>query len=75
MPRTTDTNNDNFAKRYERVRFQLLTTPCCHTMLCWVNPRLPNYCPECGKAIWLCHHREHVVFTDDEATLRYKEPK
>lgn len=36
----------------ERVPFRLLRTPCCGSLLCWVNPRLPNYCPECGKGIY-----------------------
>jgi hypothetical protein len=35
----------------EKVLFRLIVTPCCGQMLCWVNPRLPNYCPECGKFI------------------------
>jgi len=21
-------------------------------MFCWVNPRIPNYCPECGEHIF-----------------------
>lgn len=36
----------------ERVMFRLMETPCCHTLLCWVNPRFPNYCPECGKHVY-----------------------
>jgi hypothetical protein len=39
-------------KTRELVPFRLIQTPCCGTMLCWVNPRLPNYCPECGKHIF-----------------------
>jgi hypothetical protein len=35
------------------VPFRLIQTPCCSTLLCWVNPRLPNYCPECGQHIFL----------------------
>jgi hypothetical protein len=35
-----------------RVEFRLIQTPCCSTLLCWVNPRIPNYCPECGKHIF-----------------------
>jgi hypothetical protein len=33
-----------------KVRFRLFSMPCCGHALCWVNPRLPNYCPECGKS-------------------------
>jgi hypothetical protein len=27
--------------------------PECGHNICWVNPRIPNYCPECGKHIFL----------------------
>lgn len=36
----------------QKVPFRLIQTPCCGTLLCWVNPRLPNYCPECGERIY-----------------------
>lgn len=36
----------------ERVIFRLIQTPCCSTLLCWVNPRLPSHCPECGKFVY-----------------------
>jgi hypothetical protein len=36
---------------YERVELRMIETPCCKTMLCWINPRMPNYCPECGSNI------------------------
>jgi hypothetical protein len=37
-------------------------------MLCWVNPRLPNYCPECGKFIYADlkqHHPENILETKE----------
>lgn len=34
---------------HERVHFRLILMPCCGMLYCHVNPRLPNYCPECGK--------------------------
>lgn len=37
----------------EQVRFRLFEMPCCKHSLCWLNPRLPNYCPECGKLVLL----------------------
>lgn len=55
----------------ERVHFRLLHTPCCGSLLCWVNPRLPNYCPECGTRIYP-EIRSSVHFEDLEATLKYK---
>jgi hypothetical protein len=25
--------------------------PCCGHNVCWVNPRLPSFCPDCGKNV------------------------
>lgn len=36
----------------ERVTFKYLNMHCCGIQLCWVNPRLPMYCPECGKHVY-----------------------
>ena len=33
------------------VHFRLFQMPCCGQLLCWVNPRLPNHCPECGTHV------------------------
>ena len=38
-------------KTREHVPFRLIRTPCCSHLFCWVNPRLPSYCPECGRFI------------------------
>lgn len=56
----------------ERVPFRFIVMPCCHHQLCWVNSRLPNYCPECGKVVhgWI---EQGVRINDQEATLRYDE--
>ena len=35
----------------EQVDFRLFVMPCCGHQLCWVNPRLPNHCPECGQTV------------------------
>ena len=56
----------------EKVLFTLIQTPCCHTLLCWVNPRMPNYCPECGKRIMLKKRGSHIIHQDDDARLRVK---
>lgn len=37
----------------EQIKFKLIQMPCCGQLLCWVNPRLPNFCPECGKSVFL----------------------
>jgi hypothetical protein len=36
----------------EQIPFKLFKMPCCNQMLCWVQPRLPAYCPMCGQAVW-----------------------
>mgnify|MGYP001594985441 CR=1 FL=1 len=57
----------------EFVKFRLIRMPCCGTQICWVNPRLPNYCPECSAEI-LAQLRlspECILFTDEEARLLY----
>lgn len=36
----------------ERVVFRLIQMPCCGHLLCWVNPRYPTYCPQCGKFVY-----------------------
>lgn len=56
----------------ERVQFRLIKTPCCGHLLCWVNPRFPSYCPECGTSIYP-QVKECVMIRDDAATLRYEE--
>ena len=60
------------AQTTERIRFSLISMPCCGQLLCWVNPRLPNYCPECGKAVWISNNRQHIISQDDEAMLKLK---
>lgn len=34
------------------VPFRMFHMPCCGHLLCWVNPRKPNYCPECGTHVY-----------------------
>jgi hypothetical protein len=45
-------------------------------MLCWVNPRLPNFCPECGERVLMkLRHEcpENILISDTNATLEAKE--
>lgn len=56
----------------ENIHFRLIVCPECSHNLCWVNPRLPTYCPECGKCILLTV-REFVMCDDPKATIRYSE--
>lgn len=58
MPKTT-----------EWVPFRLLNMECCHVLLCWVNHRLPNYCPECGARCFPAV-KGWVTFSDEKAVLK-----
>jgi hypothetical protein len=61
----------------EKVVFRLIWMPCCHSMFCWVNPRLPNYCPECGKRVYAdlkWNHPEAILLTDENAWLKITKP-
>lgn len=59
----------------ERVAFRLIQTPCCGSLLCWVNPRLPTFCPECGKQIYLQLRFDgsHIRIHDTDACLEFTE--
>lgn len=52
--------------------FRILNMECCQTIQCWVNPRLPIHCSECGK---LCYPavRGWVVNRDERAVIKHKE--
>jgi hypothetical protein len=54
---------------YQRVRFRLYQMLCCGQMLCWLNPRHPNYCPECGTYVFP-DIKGWSNFTDEEALLQ-----
>lgn len=58
---------------HEKIKFRLIQCPDCSHQLCWVNPRLPNHCPECGEKIFLRLKFEgsSILLTDDEAQLTY----
>lgn len=55
----------------EVVRFRLFVMPCCSANICWVNPRLPNYCPECGQPVYskLRESPEKCTWIDDPEAL------
>lgn len=55
----------------ERVKFRLFKMPCCGQLLCWVNPRLPTFCPECGRsALTELKTGAHTLVQDDGAQLK-----
>jgi hypothetical protein len=60
----------------ERIKFRLIVMPCCQHQLCWVNPRLPTHCPECGALVAMTLRTDPscIMISDDKATLRYHQP-
>lgn len=61
-------------KVHERVPFRFLVCPECKHQICWINPRLPNYCPECGYRPPYGGWKERVFMRDDEAILTTNGP-
>lgn len=57
----------------EKVTFRLFVMSCCSMQLCWVNPRLPNYCPECGKGCYVQLKRGVHTMMDRTAWLKVEE--
>jgi len=54
-----------------RADFRLLNMECCHVILCWVNPRLPNACPECGQRVYPAV-KSWVTYRDEQAVIKHK---
>lgn len=54
----------------EKVHFRLFKMPCCQFLACWVNPRLPNYCPECGDRVFAKIRVGDCTIMDSPAWLR-----
>lgn len=62
-------------KTNEQVKFRLFQMPCCNFLCCWVNPRFPTYCPECGAAVYLrLKSGEFTRVCDETAWLGYNRP-
>lgn len=53
----------------ERIHFRLIHMECCGQLLCWVNPRFPTHCPECGLVVYP-QVKGWVTQTDPNAHLR-----
>ncbi len=60
----------------ERIHFRIFICPLCSHQFCWVNPRLPSHCPECGGSIigHLMADKARTVVDDPDARLRYHDP-
>lgn len=59
---------------HERVQFRIISMECCKHILCWVNPRLPSYCPECGVRCYPAV-KSWVTTSDANATLKWEVPQ
>lgn len=61
----------------EMVSFRLIQCPECGHAICWLNPRLPNYCTECGKHIFLKLKTNHdnCIAMQADAWLRCVETR
>lgn len=60
----------------EKVKFRLIQMPCCQALICWVNPRTPNYCPECGKPVYVKIKTEpHWTQQHCDAWIKFVETK
>jgi hypothetical protein len=57
----------------EKVPFRHIQTSCCGILLCWINPRRPMYCPECGKRIFHQFPKNKWENTFAEAWLRVQD--
>ena len=55
------------------VPFRMYQMPCCGHSLCWVNPRKPSYCPECGKFI-IMEMKQAVPVIEEACILRSVPP-
>jgi len=57
----------------ERIHFRLIHMECCGQLLCWVNPRFPTHCPECGRTVYP-QVKGWVTMEDTNAHIRYSMP-
>jgi len=55
----------------ERIHFRLICMPCCEHLFCNVNPRLPSFCPACGKHVYP-EVRNGILLSDETAILKYE---
>lgn len=58
----------------EKVPFRLIACPLCNHQVCWINPRLPTYCPECGKMILTQLRAGGGIIETHDAWLRIERP-
>lgn len=57
----------------EMINLRVFHMPCCGQVLCWVNPRLPNKCPECGEEVLHKLRTTDHTLLDTPAKLIYGE--
>lgn len=59
----------------QRVPFRLFNMPCCRSLICWVNPRIPNYCPECGERVLVRLKQGDCTTIQCDGWLKLDEPE
>lgn len=64
-------DQDRGVSNNERVHFRVMICPLCSFVMCWVNPRFPNYCSECGEHIYP-QIKSCVTVDDNDSWLKYK---
>jgi hypothetical protein len=57
----------------QEIQFRLIHMQCCHILICWANPRRPNYCPECGKRVFSDFPKERWEEQYSRAWLRVED--
>lgn len=57
----------------ERVEFRLFHMECCGHLLCWVNPRVPSFCPNCSRGCYPAV-KGWATLIDKDASLSVEYP-
>jgi hypothetical protein len=57
----------------EQVPFKLIECPECKHQICWINPRLPTYCPECASLIHMKLRANEGILKQATAWLRIED--
>src|ERR1700723_1474644 len=57
----------------QAIQFRLIQMSCCGQLLCWVNPRRPMHCPECGASVFHLFPKDRWETTYSTAWLRVED--
>ena len=60
----------------DRVTLRMIRMPCCGTIMFYISQQLPLFCSNCGQMIlYRLMESEHVLMKDENALLKYRDPK